>query len=152
MKLFAATLVWFVFKGSVHAADMVVTRNSSRPSVAGAQTTFTGSVRSDPLFDAVEPTRTSAGLVTFDAGARSAWHKHPLGQTLIVTAGKGWIQQEGGPRVEINPGDVIWTPPGVKHWHGATATNGMSHIAIQEALNGKRVVWLEKVSDLEYGK
>ncbi len=145
-------LTSFALVGSLHAADMVVTRNGSQPSITGATATFTGSVRNDPLFDAVAPSRTSAGLVTFDAGARSAWHTHPLGQTLIVTAGKGWAQQEGGARVEINPGDVIWTPPGVKHWHGATATTGMSHVAIQEALDGKRVEWLEKVSDEQYGK
>jgi len=152
MKSFAAILVSFALVGSLHAADMVITRNGTLPSAKGSTATFTGSVRSDPLFDAVAPSRTSAGLVTFDAGARSAWHTHPLGQTLIVTAGKGWVQQEGGARLEINPGDVIWTPPGVKHWHGATATTGMSHIAIQEALDGKRVEWLEKVSDEQYGE
>ena len=151
-KALAAFMTLLALIGGVQAADMVVTRNGSQASVKGAAATFTGAVRADPLFDAVAPSRTSAGLVTFDAGARSAWHTHPLGQTLIVTAGKGWVQQDGGPRIEIHPGDVIWTPPGVKHWHGATTTTGMSHIAIQEALDGKRVEWLEKVSDEHYGK
>lgn len=152
MKSLVSALASFALVAGVQAADMVVTRNGSQPSVKGAAATFTGSVRSEALFDAMPPSRTSGGLVTFDPGARSAWHTHPLGQTLIVTAGKGWVQQEGRARVEINPGDVIWTPPGVKHWHGATATTGMSHIAIQEALDGKRVEWLEKVTDEQYGK
>lgn len=152
MKTRSALLLAIVFAGSAHAADMVVTRNGSQASAKGPAATFTGSVRSEALFDAAAPSRTSAGLVTFDAGARSAWHTHPLGQTLIVTAGKGWVQQEGGARQDIHPGDVVWTPPGVKHWHGATGTTGMSHIAIQEALDGKRVDWLEKVSDEQYGR
>jgi quercetin dioxygenase-like cupin family protein len=152
MRSLAAFLASVAFVSATDAADIVVTRNGSQPSAKGASTTFTGSVRSDPLFDAVAPSRTSAGLVTFDVGARSHWHTHPLGQTLIVTAGKGWVQQEGGARLEIGPGDVIWTPPGVKHWHGATSTTGMSHIAIQESLDGKRVEWLERVSAEQYGK
>lgn len=152
MKTLVATLASFALVASVHAADIVVTRNGSQPSVKGSAATFTGSVRSEALFDAVPPSRASGGLVTFEPGARSAWHTHPLGQTLVVTSGKGWVQQEGGARVEISPGDVIWTPPGVKHWHGATAATGMSHIAIQEALDGKRVEWLERVTDEQYGK
>ena len=152
MRSLAAFLACVAFVSTTQAADMVVTRNGSQPSINGALSTFTGSVRSDPLFDAVAPSRTSAGLVTFDVGARSHWHTHPLGQTLVVTAGKGWVQQEGGARLEISPGDVIWTPPGVKHWHGATSTTGMSHIAIQESLDGKRVEWLERVSAEQYGK
>lgn len=99
-----------------------------------------------------DPSHTSGAYVTFEPGARSAWHTHPLGQTLIVTAGTGWVQQEGGEKQDIKPGDVIWIPPGVKHWHGATATNGMTHIAIQEQLDGKNVEWMEQVSDEQYGR
>lgn len=104
----------------------------------------------DPLFAATANTRATGGHVTFEPGARSAWHTHPAGQTLIVTSGIGWVQQWGGERREIKPGDVIWTPPGVKHWHGATATNGMRHIAIQEQVDGKVVDWMEQVSDEQY--
>jgi quercetin dioxygenase-like cupin family protein len=111
---------------------------------------FTGTVRIDPLFDAPEPRRVSGASVTFEPGARTAWHVHPLGQTLIVTAGCGWVQSWGGPVEEIRPGDVITRPPGEKHWHGATPTTAMTHIAIQEKLNGKVVEWLEKVSDEQY--
>ena len=111
---------------------------------------FTGTVRIDPLFDARDPQRVLVASVTFEPGARTAWHTHPLGQTLIVTAGCGWVQRWGGPVEELRPGDVISCPPGEKHWHGATATTGMSHIAIQEQLNGKVVEWMEKVSDEQY--
>lgn len=113
---------------------------------------FTGHVRIDPLIQAVEPARVAGALVTFEPGARTAWHTHPLGQTLIVMSGLGWAQREGGPIEEIRPGDVVWFSPGEKHWHGATATNGMSHIAVQEALDGKVVEWLEQVSDEQYRK
>ena len=113
---------------------------------------FTGSVRIDSLFQANDPSRTSGSSVTFEPGARSAWHTHPLGQILIVTAGTGWVQQEGREKQEITPGDVIWIPPGVKHWHGATATNGVTHIAIQEQVDGKNVEWMEHVSDEQYGR
>lgn len=130
--------------------SMVINRNGSQPSAKGPAQYFTGAVRVDMLFQPQAPSRASGGLVTFEPGARSAWHTHPLGQVLVVTAGTGWVQQEGGAKQEIRPGDVIWTPPGVKHWHGATATNGMAHIAITEALDGKNVDWLEKVSDEEY--
>lgn len=126
--------------------------NGSQPSAKGAAENFTGSVRVDPLFGPSAPSRTSAGHVTFDPGARSAWHTHPLGQTLIVTSGMGWVQEWNGEKQVIRPGDVVWCPPGVKHWHGATATNGMSHIAIQEVLDGKNVEWMEKVSDEQYHK
>lgn len=129
---------------------VTVTPNGSQPSGKGPDDYFSGSVRIDPLFAAAEPSRTSGGQVTFDAGARSAWHTHPLGQTLIVTAGTGWVQQWGEEKKTIKPGDVVWCPPGVKHWHGATATNGMSHIAIQEMHEGKNVEWMEKVSDGQY--
>jgi quercetin dioxygenase-like cupin family protein len=134
------------------AKTIEITRNGSQPSRKGPAEYFTGAVRLDPLFQAQDPSRTSGSSVTFEPGARSAWHTHPLGQTLIVTAGTGWVQQEGGEKHEIKPGDVIWTPPGVKHWHGATATNGMTHIAIQESLDGKNVEWLEHVSDEQYSR
>jgi quercetin dioxygenase-like cupin family protein len=111
---------------------------------------FTGSARLDPLFQAPEPARVGGGHVTFEPGARTAWHTHPLGQTLIITSGLGWVQREGGPIEEVHPGDIVWFPPGEKHWHGATPTNAMTHIAIQESLNGKNVDWLEKVSDEHY--
>ena len=134
------------------AESMQVWPNGSRPSVKGPEATFTGSVRVDPLFPATEQTQTSGGLVTFEPGARSAWHSHPAGQTLVVTSGVGWVQERNGTKREIKPGDVIWTPPGVEHWHGATATNGMSHIAITHSVGGKNVDWMEKVSDDQYGK
>ncbi len=125
-------------------------RAGSRPSIKGPEKTFTGNVRIDPLMDPPEPSRLYGGLVTFEPGARTAWHTHPLGQTLIVTAGCGWTQCWGEPKVEIRPGDVVWCPPDKKHWHGATATTAMSHIAIVEKLNGKAVDWMEKVSDEQY--
>jgi quercetin dioxygenase-like cupin family protein len=126
---------------------------ASMPVVADERSQlFTGSVRVDPLFPANAPSRVSGGLVTFEPGARSAWHTHPVGQILIVTAGKGLVQRWGGPIEEIQPGDVVRIAPGVKHWHGASPTTGMSHIAIQEAVDGRNVDWLEKVSDEQYGK
>ncbi|RNF30047.1 cupin [Massilia aurea] len=129
---------------------MELARNGSQPSQQGPADYFTGTVRIDPLFTATEPSRVSGASVTFEPGARSAWHTHPLGQTLIVTAGCGWTQCWGGPIVEIRAGDVVKCPPGHKHWHGATSTTSMTHIAIQEALDGKNVNWLEKVSDEQY--
>jgi len=129
---------------------MNIIRNGSRPSAKGPGDWFTGSVRIDPLFQTPEPARAVGGWVTFEPSARSAWHTHPLGQTLIVITGCGWVQHEGGSKEEIRPGDVIWFPPGEKHWHGATATTGMSHIAIQQELDGKVVDWLEHVSDEQY--
>ncbi len=129
---------------------MDITRNGSRPSGRGPADWFTGAVRIDPLFEAAEPARVRGSSVTFEPGARTAWHTHPLGQTLIVTAGCGWAQREGGPVEEIRPGDVVWFPPGEKHWHGASATTALTHIAIQEALDGKAVEWLEQVSDAQY--
>jgi quercetin dioxygenase-like cupin family protein len=134
------------------APTITITRSGSQPSRKGVGQYFTGSVRIDPLFQAKDPLRTSGASVTFEPGARSAWHTHPLGQTLIVTARTGWVQQEGREKQEIKPGDVIWIPPGVKHWHGATATNGMTHIAIQEEVDGKNVDWMEQVSDEQYGR
>ncbi|MBZ0254538.1 cupin domain-containing protein [bacterium] len=129
---------------------MEIKRNGSQPSAKGPDDYFTGVVRIDPLFQANDPARAVGACVTFETGARTAWHTHPLGQTLIVTAGCGWAQREGGEIEEIRPGDVVWFPPGEKHWHGATSTNAMTHIAIQEQLNGKAVDWLEKVSDEQY--
>ena len=129
---------------------MEIKRSGSQPSMQGPDEWFTGRVRIDPLFQAPEPARVSSALVTFEPGARTAWHTHPLGQTLIVISGCGWTQCAGEPRTEIKAGDVIWCPPGHKHWHGATSTTAMAHIAIQEMLDGKAVDWLEKVSDDEY--
>jgi quercetin dioxygenase-like cupin family protein len=131
---------------------MDIKRSGSRPSGKGPAEWFTGTVRIDPLFSSPEPARAAGNLVTFEPGARTAWHTHPLGQTLIVTAGCGWVQREGGPVEEIRPGDVVWFEPGERHWHGATAATAMSHIAIQEALNGSPVTWMEKVSDEQYRK
>ncbi|ATB33323.1 (R)-mandelonitrile lyase [Melittangium boletus] len=128
-----------------------ITRNGSRPSAKGPAENFTGSVRVDPLFQANSPSRTAGAYVTFEPGARSAWHTHPLGQTLIVTAGVGRVQAWGGAVQEIRPGDVVWTPPGQKHWHGASPDTAMTHLAIQEQLDGKVVEWMEKVSDVQYG-
>jgi len=122
----------------------------SRPSIKGPAEWFTGSVRIDPLSNPPAPARHSCAAVTFEPGARTNWHTHPLGQTLVVTAGCGWTQCEGEARVEIRAGDVIWCPPKHKHWHGATSTTAMTHIAIQEALDGKAVEWLEAVSDEQY--
>lgn len=127
-----------------------ITRSGSQSSAKGPAEYFTGNVRIDPLFQPVDGGRTSAGLVTFEPGARSAWHTHPLGQNLIVVSGMGWTQCWGGPKKEIRAGDVVSCPCGQKHWHGATATTGMSHIAVQEALDGKAVEWMEKVTDEEY--
>ena len=131
---------------------MDIKRNGSRPSGKGPEAYFTGTVRVDPMFQVGDPARVSGGHVTFEPGARSAWHTHPLGQTLVVTSGLGWAQSDGGPIEEIRPGDVIWIPPGEKHWHGAAPTTAMTHIAVTESLNGKNVDWMEKVSDEQYRK
>lgn len=131
---------------------MEIKRNGTQASMPGPSDWFTGIVRIDPLFLAAdEPARATGASVTFEPGARTAWHTHPLGQTLIVTAGCGWVQREGGPIEEIRPGDVVWFPPGEKHWHGASANTAMTHIAIQESLDGSSVAWLEHVSDAQYG-
>ncbi|MGH7242654.1 MAG: (R)-mandelonitrile lyase [Phycisphaerales bacterium] len=129
---------------------MQITRANSQPSNPGPAVWFTGTVRIDPIIDAPDPARVSSARVTFDPGARTAWHTHPLGQTLIITAGKGWAQTSGGTIQELNPGDVVWIPPNEKHWHGATPTTAMTHIAIQEKLNGSPVTWLEQVSADQY--
>jgi len=129
---------------------MEIKRIGSRPSGEGPADWFTGRVRIDPLFEAPEPARVRGASVTFEPSARTAWHTHPLGQTLIVTSGLGWAQRWGGQVEEIRPGDVVWFEPGEKHWHGASPTSAMTHIAIQEALEGQVVRWMEKVSDQEY--
>jgi quercetin dioxygenase-like cupin family protein len=131
---------------------MDIKRSGSQPSRKGPAEYFTGTVRVDPLFEAADPARVVGASVTFEPGARTAWHTHPLGQTLIVTAGSGLAQRWGGGIEAIRPGDVIWFAPGEKHWHGATATTAMTHIAIQERLEGKTVDWLEQVSDEQYGQ
>jgi quercetin dioxygenase-like cupin family protein len=130
---------------------ITITPRTARPSTNGPAENFTGSVLVEPLFAPTAHTRGSAASVTFSPCARSAWHSHPAGQTLIVTSGRGWVQEWGGSRKEIKVGDVIWTPPGVKHWHGATAGDEMTHIAIQEQVQGKVVDWMEHVSDEQYG-
>jgi len=153
MKLFVAAvlLVSLLASASSESSQAItITRSDSQSSRRGPTENFTGSVRIDPLFNANPPSRTSGGRVTFEPGARTAWHTHPLGQTLIVTAGTGWVQEWGGPTQEIREGDVVWIPPGQKHWHGATPTSTMTHIAIQEFLEGKNVNWMEKVSDEQY--
>jgi quercetin dioxygenase-like cupin family protein len=129
---------------------MDIKRNGTQPSSKGSADWFTGTVRVDPLFTAPEPARVRGASVTFEPGARTAWHTHPLGQTLIVTSGVGLVQHEGGPVEEVRPGDVVWFEPGEKHWHGASLTSAMTHIAIHEALDAEVVVWLEHVSDEQY--
>ena len=131
---------------------MEIQRAGSKPSNKGPSDWFTGMVRIDTPFDRSEPARVSGAVVTFEPGARTAWHTHPLGQTLFVTSGVGWAQRDGGPVEEIRPGDIVWFAPGEKHWHGATPTTAMTHIAIQEKLNGSPVTWLEHVSDDQYRK
>jgi quercetin dioxygenase-like cupin family protein len=129
---------------------MDIKRIGSQPSAQGPADWFTGTVRIDPLFQAPDPAHVAGASVTFEPSARTAWHTHPLGQTLIVTAGCGWAQCEGGPVEEIHPGDVVWFSPGEKHWHGATPHTAMTHIAVQERLNGKAVDWMEPVTDQQY--
>jgi quercetin dioxygenase-like cupin family protein len=154
MRAFALAALSVAVLASTQAAAQTIeiSSNGSRPAAKGPAQTFIGSVTVDPLFATNEQRPFNAGLVTFEPGARSAWHTHPAGQTLIVTAGVGWVQQWGGERQDIKPGDVIWIPPDVKHWHGATATTAMSHIAIQQAVGGKNVDWLEQVADEQYRK
>src|SRR5213083_2304858 len=136
--------------GKRQEPHMEIKRNGAQPSGKGPAEYFTGTARIDPLFQATAPARAAGASVTFEPGARTAWHTHPLGQVLIVTAGCGWVQREGGPVEEVHPGDVVWFPPGEKHWHGATPTTAMTHIAIQERLDGKMVDWLEHVKDEQY--
>jgi quercetin dioxygenase-like cupin family protein len=131
---------------------MEIIRLGTQVSAKGSEDWFTGAVRIDPLFQPNDHRRATAATVTFEPGARTAWHTHPLGQTLIVISGVGWVQKQGGSIEEIRPGDIVWFAPGEKHWHGASPTIGMTHIAIQEQLNGKVVEWMEKVSDEQYRK
>ncbi len=132
------------------AEQAQISKNGTRASVIGPAEYFVGSVIVDPLFGANDQLQATGANVTFSPGARSAWHSHPAGQMMIVTSGTGWVQEEAGPKREIKPGDVVWTPPGVKHWHGATASTSMSHTVISNMLDGKNVVWLEQVSDEQY--
>ena len=129
---------------------MEIKKSGSQPSSRGSAEWFTGTVRIDPLFQAPAPARVAGASVTFEPGARAAWHTHPLGQTLIVTAGVGRVQRWGGPLEEIRPGDVVWIPPGEKHWHGAAPTTAMTHIAVHEFKDGNAVEWMEKVTDDQY--
>jgi quercetin dioxygenase-like cupin family protein len=161
MKRLAATVLSLALlaSASAHAHQavqdsqtIIITRSGSQPSRPGPTENFTGFVRVDPLFQAHDPARATGASVTFEPGARSAWHMHPLGQILIVTAGTGRVQRWGGPIEEIRSEDVVWIPPGQKHWHGASPTTGMTHIAIQEHVGGKNVDWMEKVSDEQYGR
>jgi quercetin dioxygenase-like cupin family protein len=158
LGLYAAALVLCVLPAHADeapvasAASIEITRNGARPTAVGPAANFTGSVHVDPLQAPHGSSRIAVGNVTFDPGARTAWHTHPNGQILIVTVGVGLVQQWGGPIQEINPGDVVWIPPGVKHWHGASATNSVTHIAIQETIDGRNVDWLEPVTDEQYHK
>jgi quercetin dioxygenase-like cupin family protein len=129
---------------------MEITRSGSKPSFKGPKDWFTGNVWADPLFDPNESRKSAGTHVRFEPGARTVWHTHPLGQTLIITSGSGWVQREGGPIEEVHAGDIVWFAANEKHWHGATPTNGMSHIAVQENLDGKMVDWLEAVTDEQY--
>ncbi|WP_395396914.1 cupin domain-containing protein [Novosphingobium sp. BL-8A] len=135
---------------AAQTADTRISRDGERSATPGPSKNFTGSVSARPLFPAAPPSTVSAGEVTFQPGARSNWHRHPMGQHLIVTAGRGWTQVEGGSVVEMRPGDVIWCPPGVKHWHGASPDQGVTHIAIQETVDGTNVEWLEPVTATQY--
>lgn len=154
MRILAATAITFSLFVSVASAQqeqvITVTPIGSRPSATGPAENFTGAVRVDSRFQASEPGRVGGGIVTFEPSARTAWHTHPLGQTLIVTAGSGLVQNWDGPIQEIKPGDVVWIPAGVKHWHGAAATTGMTHIAIAETLDASAVTWMEHVTDEQY--
>jgi quercetin dioxygenase-like cupin family protein len=149
--IIATALALGMFAAAAASAESTqISPNGSRPSAKGAAQYFIGSVIVDRLYAANDSTSSLGGLVTFEPGARSAWHTHPAGQYLIVTSGTGWVQEEGGQKREIKPGDVIWTSPGVKHWHGATATNAVSHIAITNVVDGKNADWLEHVTDAQY--
>lgn len=133
-----------------NATGISITRLGAKPTAFGPAENFAGRVRIESLFQADAPARVGGGVITFDPGARTVWHSHPLGQTLIVTAGVGWVQEEGGPVQEMRPGDIVWIRPGVKHWHGASAEFGMTHVAIAEALDGNATTWMEPVTDAQY--
>ncbi|WP_454622061.1 (R)-mandelonitrile lyase [Bradyrhizobium cenepequi] len=153
MKFLLATAATIAIAMPAYAnSEVVVTHAGSQPSSAGSADNFTGQVRVDDRFQGSGEARITGATVTFEPGARTAWHTHPLGQTLIVTAGVGLVQEWGGQAREIRPGDTVWIPPGVKHWHGARPAVGMSHIAFSEALDGKTVTWMEQVSDEQYGR
>lgn len=149
-RLTAAALSLFVFASRQGPQPLTITRSGSQPTINGPAQNFTGSARIVRLFQAKDPSRLSGSSVSFEPGARTAWHSHPLGQTLIVTAGTGWVQAWGGPVEEIRQGDVVWTPPGVKHWHGSTRTTGITHLALVENIDGRVVEWMEQVSDEQY--
>lgn len=151
MRRTLAAMSWLILGvSSVFAQGIEVRPSASTPSVLGTPDNFSGHAVIDPLFPATEHTNATFGEVTFAPGARTVWHTHPAGQLLIITSGKGWVQEEGKPRREVNSGDVVWIPGGVKHWHGATETNGMRHIAVTYMRGGKNVDWLEPVSDGQY--
>lgn len=153
MKSIFTTAAALAFAMPAYAnSEIVVTRVGSQPSSVGSSENFTGAVRVDSRFKGSGDARISGATVTFEPGARTAWHTHPLGQTLIVTQGVGLVQHWGGSIQEIRPGDTVWIPPGVKHWHGASLAVGMTHIAFSEALDGKTVEWMEQVSDAQYGR
>lgn len=152
MKRITATTLALVLSTSASAQEMVINRAADQASMKPPARNFTGNVRVAPLFAEHAPLTSSAGSVTFEPGARSNWHRHPAGQYLIVTSGVGRVQQWGGKVEEIRAGDVIWTPPGIKHWHGAAPTTAMTHIALQDKAGGKNVDWLDKVTDEQYGK
>lgn len=154
MKLLATTVISLTLlaTASVKAQDIEITPNGSRAPLSVSAQNFTGGVKVDPLFGVHDRTNLTVGNVTFAPGARTAWHSHPAGQILIVTSGAGWIQEWGGEKRDIKPGDVVWIPPGVKHWHGATETSEMSHIAIQEMIDGKNAEWMEEVTDAQYDR
>lgn len=153
MKSMALTAISLSMAASAYAqadAGLRIAKSGTQASTKGPASNFTGSVRVDTPFRAEAPARASGGHVTFEPGARTAWHTHPLGQTLIITSGVGLVQRWGGPTQEVRPGDVVWIPPGEKHWHGASPTMAMGHMAITEVLDGKTVEWLEQVTDLQY--
>jgi quercetin dioxygenase-like cupin family protein len=150
MKSLMAAMAVSLLASGANAESTVISPNGARPTVNGPEAIFSGSVTVEPRYEPNEHTSNSGALVAFTPGARSAWHSHPAGQVLIVQSGVGWIQEEGGRKREIKPGDVVWTPPGVKHWHGATATTGMSHLAITNTIEGRNATWMEKVSDKQY--
>jgi quercetin dioxygenase-like cupin family protein len=151
IRLLHAVLPLGMMIASVAAAEtMQVSPNGSRSSAAGPAETFSGNVTVTPLFPANKHSAASGGQVEFAPGARSHWHTHPAGQMLVITSGVGWVQEENGQKIEVKPGDVIWTPPGVKHWHGAQSDHSMTHIAVTPVVNGKNVDWMEPVTDVQY--
>lgn len=154
MKAFILTVMFFLLVGTQamasSAKEVTVTHAGSQPVTQGDPKNFTGSVSVESRFQRDSPARTGGGMVNFAPGARTAWHSHPLGQTLIITSGSGWVEEWGHPPEKITKGDIVWIPPNVKHWHGASNTEAMTHIAIAESLEGKTVTWMEKVSEVQY--